>query len=170
MAAEIEIVQKNSQPALAIKAVTASFKLPMIIGKAYGRLMSYMQEKGIDMSGAPYTLYQDIDWQQAGQSSGLKAFIAMFTYKWKMEIGVPVATDTAGEGEVISTTIPAGRYLKTLHRGPYAKIGDAYNRLTAHASEQGLRLAPYSLELYLNDPQTVGKDELETEVLIALLD
>ena len=170
MAADIEVIQRTSQPALAIKAEAPSFKLPMIMGKSYGRIMAYMQAKGIEMNGAPYTLYQGIDWQQAGQASGLKAFIAMFTQKWKMEIGVPVATDTAGEGEVLVTTIPAGRYLKTLHRGPYAKVGEAYNRLMAYASEQGLKLAPYSLEMYLNDPETVSKQALETEVLIALLD
>ena len=178
MAADIEVIQRTSQPALAIKAEAPSFKLPMIMGKSYGRIMAYMQAKGIEMNGAPYTLYQGIDWQQAGQASGLKAFIAMFTQKWKMEIGVPVATDTAGEGELASfhlgevlvTTIPAGRYLKTLHRGPYAKVGEAYNRLMAYASEQGLKLAPYSLEMYLNDPETVSKQALETEVLIALLD
>jgi len=170
MVASIEIVHRESQPALAIKAEAASVKLPMIMGKAYGRIMAYMQTKGIEMSDAPYTLYQDIDWEQAGQASGLKALFAMFTNKWKMEIGVPVARDTAGEGEVITTSIPAGRYLKTLHLGPYAKVAEAYARLSAHAREQGLRLAPYSLERYLNDPQTVSKDELETEVLIALLD
>jgi len=170
MAAQIEIIQRASQPALAIKAEVASFKLAMIMGKAYDRIMAYMQAKGIEMSGAPYTLYQDIDWQQAGQASGLKAFFAMFTHKWKMEIGVPVAMDTAGEGEVIATTIPAGRYLKTLHRGPYSGVGEAYKRLAAHAQNEGLKLAPYGVELYLNDPHTVSKDALETEVLIALLD
>ena len=129
-----------------------------------------MQAKGIEMSGAPYTLYQGINWEQAGQSKGLTAFIRMFTQKWRMEIGVPVAVDTAGEGEVVSASIPAGRYLKTLHRGPYSKVSEAYDRLQAYARGNNLKLGPYCLELYLNDPQTVPKEQLETEVLVTLLD
>jgi effector-binding domain-containing protein len=170
MSDDIEIVQRQSQPSLAVKATVATFRMPMIMGKAYGSIMAHMQAKGIEMSGAPYTLYQDIDWQAAGQSKGLSAFFKMFTQKWKMEIGVPVAVDTAGEGEVIPATIPAGRYLKTLHRGPYAKVSEAYDRLMAYAHNNSLKLGPYSLELYLNDPESVPKEQLETEVMIALLD
>jgi AraC family transcriptional regulator len=170
MAEEIDIVQREAQPSLAIKATAASYKLPMIMGRAYGRIMEHMKSKGIEMSGAPYTLYQGIDWQSAGQSKGLLAFLQVFTQKWNMEIGVPVAVEARGEDEVIATTIPAGRYLRTLHRGPYAKVGESYERLTAYAGEQGLSLGPYSIESYLNDPQSVSKEQLETEVLIALLD
>ena len=170
MPGDIEVVQRDGQPSLAIKVTAATFKLPMVMGKSYGKLMTYMQAKGIEMGGAPYTLYQDIDWAQAGQSKWLSAFIRMFTQKWKMEIGVPVAVETAGEGEVVSALIPAGRYLKTLHRGPYSKVSEAYDRLMAHARSNNIRLGPYCLELYLNDPQTVPKQQLETEVLVVLLD
>ena len=55
-----------------------------------------------------------------------------------VEIGFPVASAAAGSGRVKAGTLPGGKAAVTLHAGPYTKIGEAYNRLTAFVKEQGL--------------------------------
>ncbi|MDH5185342.1 MAG: GyrI-like domain-containing protein [Gammaproteobacteria bacterium] len=87
-----------------------------------------------------------------------------------MQIGIPVAESVEGDGTVIAASIPAGQYLRTLHRGPYKTLGKTYERVQTYTQEQGLGLADYMLESYLNDPNKVSPDALETEVLVPFVE
>ncbi len=55
-----------------------------------------------------------------------------------------------------------GLCVEVLHRGPYAKTGDAYARLDAYIDQNGYRHAGPIHELYLNDPGEVPAGELLT--------
>ena len=71
---------------------------------------------------------------------------------------------------LVEQRVPAGRYAALLHVGPYEQLGDAWRRLKHEwlpASGQRPLAAP-SYELYLNDPTTVPKHELRTEILMPL--
>ena len=55
-----------------------------------------------------------------------------------------------------------------MHIGPYQKVGETYKKMVKFAKENNLALENESIEYYLNDPSTVTKDKLETEVLIPI--
>ncbi|MEO8702827.1 MAG: AraC family transcriptional regulator [Kofleriaceae bacterium] len=66
--------------------------------------------------------------------------------------------------------IPAGRYARTLHVGPYSQLGDAWARLMGDwlpASEHRLGTG-VTFEVYRNTPETAPPEKLETELYVPL--
>jgi AraC family transcriptional regulator len=66
--------------------------------------------------------------------------------------------------------IPAGRYAKAVHRGPYDGLADTWAWLTGQwLSQSGYRMGGGpSFEVYRNDPSTTVKDQLLTELYVSL--
>lgn len=164
----IEIIHRQTEHSLAVESRASMFGIPRAMGKAFTLIMTLMAKEDVKTESPPYTLYRNVNWDDADKSKGFVGFINMLLRQWDMQIGIPVVTRVEGEGSVIAATIPAGRYLRTLHRGPYKDLGKTYARIQAYAREQGLELANFMLEFYLNDPHEVSKEALETEVLIPL--
>jgi AraC family transcriptional regulator len=83
-------------------------------------------------------------------------------------ITVPEGTelpDGVSEGR-----IAAGRYASATHVGPYAGLGDAWQRLMGEwlpASGERVREGPV-FEIYLNNPQDTPPEELRTELYLPL--
>ena len=158
MTEAISVMQQDSQPTVAIATRASTLSMAMLMGKTYGKLMQYIESKGACMTGMPYTLYKNVDWHTVTGSQGFWFNLKMMFHKWELEIGMPVDKVIAGEGEIIASTIPAGKYLKALHRGPYKDMGKTYNKMTAYADENNLTIGDHALEKYLNDPRQVGQD------------
>jgi effector-binding domain-containing protein len=87
-----------------------------------------------------------------------------------VEIGFPVTQASGGSGRVKPGKLPGGKAAVTLHVGPYDKIGEAYDRLTAFVKEQGLKPLEVCYEFYLNDPVETPPEELKTEIYFPLSD
>lgn len=168
MSDSISVVQHDTQATLAIATRASTLSMAMLMGKTYGKLMQYMERKAAQMTGMPYTLYKNVNWHAVTGKQGFWFNLKMMFHKWDLEIGMPVAQAIEGEGEIIASTIPAGRYLKSLHRGPYKDMPKTYNKMVAYAEENNLTIGDHALELYLNDPRQVGPDATETEILLAL--
>ncbi len=67
-------------------------------------------------------------------------------------------------------TIPAGRYARTTHVGPYEKLPDAWARLMGDwLPRSGHRVGDgVSYEVYRNTPGNAAPDELITELYVPL--
>jgi AraC family transcriptional regulator len=66
--------------------------------------------------------------------------------------------------------IPAGRYAKAVHAGPYQQLGDAWSRLMGGwlpASGQRMAAGP-SYEVYRNTPMDTAPADLRTELYLPL--
>lgn len=88
----------------------------------------------------------------------------------RSEAGLLVPVASAIPPSLTRREVPAGRYATTLHRGPYATLGDTWARLMGEwlpASPHRMR-DTVAFELYLNTPGTVPDDELLTELYIPL--
>jgi AraC family transcriptional regulator len=86
----------------------------------------------------------------------------------RYEAGVTVSDETHAVPGLSIGTLPGGRYAVFTYRGPYARLGRAFDALfSGWVVESGatFRSAP-CLEIYLNDPRTVPHDELLTELCI----
>jgi AraC family transcriptional regulator len=78
--------------------------------------------------------------------------------------GVPLPTG------LIEQRIPAGRYARTRHVGPYEQLGDAWARFMGEwLPNSGHRLGPgTSYEIYRNDARTTPKAQLITDMYISI--
>ena len=64
--------------------------------------------------------------------------------------------------------LASGKYVKSLHIGPYRKVGDTYKRMMTWIAEKNIIPAPECIEIYLNDPRETKKEDLMTEVFIPI--
>ena len=66
--------------------------------------------------------------------------------------------------------LPAGRYARTTHVGPYEELGDTWARLMGEwlpASNERIRNSP-SYEIYRNTPETSKPEDLRTDLYVPL--
>jgi AraC family transcriptional regulator len=66
--------------------------------------------------------------------------------------------------------LPAGRYARTTHVGPYEELGDTWARLMGEwlpASNERIRNSP-SYEIYRNTPETAKPQDLRTDLYVPL--
>ncbi len=150
---EFAIVTVESQPILYVHRSSATDPKSMgaCMGEAYGTLMGFMAEQGIEMAGAPLSIYH-------GYSEAEATF----------DVAVPVAAAdagrAAGHADIKGGATHAGRALKAVHLGPYETLADTYNRIMPHMKKEGLKPAGASWEIYVNDPATTPAEELITEI------
>jgi len=148
---QTEAVQTRSQPMLYIRKVAPAD--PAAIGpamaEAFKQLGSFIGTHGIDVVGPPLAVYRDYELGRV-----------------TMDVGVPVAAAALGraEGEIRAGATPSGKAMKIVHRGPYDTLSETYARIEA----AGMAPAPYSWEVYPNDPSTTPPDQLVTEIFMPL--
>jgi effector-binding domain-containing protein len=72
-----------------------------------------------------------------------------------IDFGVQVSRPFEREGEVRCIETPAGEVARTIHIGPYDRLGDAHNAIHAWCASNGRKIARASWEVYgdwNNDP------------------
>lgn len=148
-----QVTEEAKIEVLCIHTRSSVETLPMVLGQCYGELMTYMQVHGVGMKGAPYVAYYNMDMNDLD-----------------IEVGVAVSKPAEGNERIKSETLPEGRYISTLHVGPYKKIEPAYRALMSYMEEHNLKATGVAYEFYLNDPQDTLEENLETKVLFKLND
>jgi len=63
-------------------------------------------------------------------------------------------------------TLPGGKVLSLIHKGPYSKLHESWSRIGAYAEEREFVPNGPHREVYLNDPNIVSGEELLTELQI----
>ncbi len=144
------------------------WKMPVIIGKAYKDIGKYLENKGAKPSGPPFVRYLNVSWNKINKENKISAFIKMFTRKWNMAFGFPVENKIEGEKNLLAGVLPCGKYVKSIHRGAYQKVGITYNKMLLFLTNEKLNYKNESMEIYLNDPETTKEENLETVVFIPL--
>jgi len=142
------IIVRGEQPALSVRLTTSVEKLPQIIGESYGKIMAYMKETGTFMSDMPFVTYYNMDMQNLD-----------------VEMGFPVANPPAGNGEVKPGSVPAGKFITCMHRGPYMEIEPTYNEMMKWIEDNGFQPTGVMHEYYFNDPDDFAQSEALTYIL-----
>jgi AraC family transcriptional regulator len=88
----------------------------------------------------------------------------------RSDAGIVVPEDIALPKELAEHHIPAGRYARTVHVGPYEQLGDTWARFMGEwLPNSGHRVGDgASYELYRNDPRSTPKEELQTDLYVPL--
>jgi len=149
MSLKIELIERNEQSVLSVKTRAAVQELPKIIGESYAKIMTYLTELGEYPSGAPFVGYFNMDMNDLD-----------------LEIGFPVAKELAGRNDIVSSSIPKGKYVTCTHKGSYDDFETTYTEIMSWMTQNNYEMSGKSYEVYLNDPQTVAPSELLTEIFI----
>ncbi|MBF0234358.1 MAG: GyrI-like domain-containing protein [Desulfamplus sp.] len=171
MSEDITMIERSEQQALCISETVGTMKLGKVMGPAYQAIMDHFKEHDIKCGekDIPFTKYKNIDWEKLNRK-GLFAMInMMFFHKWEIDIGIPCPESATGEGLIKKMQLESGKYVRTIHKGPYMKVGDTYKKIRTYAIEHNLKFENYSIEFYLNDPREIPASQLETEVLVPVL-
>lgn len=86
------------------------------------------------------------------------------------DAGLTVPEGVALPEGLTEKRLPAGRYARTTHVGPYTQLGDAWSRFMGQwLPQSGHRVgAGSSYEVYRNDPTNTPPDELRTDLYLPL--
>ena len=166
MSIDIRIEQQPPLHALEIARNAPMWKIPKLLGNDFPRIDKYIAAQGGNRAGAPYVRYMEIDWQQMRHCGPLRMLWLMLTSKQPMRIGMAVEAPVEGDGDIEAIAIESQTCVRTIHKGPYQKVGDTYNEIVDWAEANNVELADYTMENYVNDPTTVAKEDIETLILI----
>jgi effector-binding domain-containing protein len=125
------------------------------IGKATRELSEYCEENGIDITGSPFAIYYDIEFDPDDAD---------------VEVCYQAVGPFANSGEVRNRILPGGRFATIVHTGSYERVGESYQQLFEYRQNKGERLIGPRREVYLVGPHS-GKDAsaYETELQFPLL-
>jgi effector-binding domain-containing protein len=164
-----QIEQRPNQPYLGI-AGHITDGVPAFVDKAFPELYRWLGERGVEPSGPPLIRFRELD--HDGEPL-------------EIEAAVPVEAEAKGDERIHLGSLPAGRYLTLIHRGPYRSdsmpdLATSRAQLIAFAAEQGIVYSratghgttlPCALERYLVGPP--GESDFtkwETEFAYLVLD
>jgi effector-binding domain-containing protein len=165
MSATPEIVTRAEQPYAAIRARVTMSELGAFAART-GEVFAWLSARGVAPAGPPFFKYNVIDMMR----------------ELEVEVGVPVAAAVAGDGDVLSGVLAAGRYATVLHVGHPDELMEATRALLDWAAGQGLKwdMSPGDngedrwvsrLEFYLTDPsQEPDMNKWETQLAFRLAD
>ena len=182
---DMTIVQLESQHALSVSATVGTMAMPGAMGRTYAALRNVIvgadedsedcdASEPADLSagpmpvGFPYCIYKQIDWPEVTRQNLFAMFHMMFFKKWHIEMGMVAEPGAAADG-FDTVAFPGGRYLRTVHVGPYGSVGKSYLQMWQHIQNSNLKCGDFSIERYLNDPRKVPSKEIQTELLVPLL-
>jgi effector-binding domain-containing protein len=164
MSPEPMIIERPQQPYVAIRAIVSM----QTIGEAAARfpaVFAWLAARGLAPAGAPFLKYDSIDMPD----------------RLEIEVGVPTGAPVDGEGEVVSGTLPPGRYASLTVVGPPSDLAAHTRTLLDWAADKNLRFDQVQtngaeqwigrLEIYHTDP-AVQPDpaKWETELAFKLVD
>lgn len=144
-----EIVEKEEEDVL-VASVTQHVPLTeasRVIPATFGTLMEAVMPTGFGY-GMPGVVYHEMDPERPGD----------------IEVFVPVTPGFVPPPGIVVKTLPGGRVVSTVHRGPYEEVGGAYEALSEWIAGHEEEPAGPPRELYLNDPTEVGFEEALTQI------
>jgi AraC family transcriptional regulator len=150
----IEVTIKKREP---MTVAFISMKGPYTqMNEAFGKLYSWIGEKGYTPAGPPMATYFNAPGQVPAEE-----------LLW--EIQSPIAGDVAPSGPdelgLRVKRVEGAEVAATMHKGPFDKVGESYGALAGWIEESGYQITGPSMEIYLSEPEKTPPQELLTEVM-----
>ncbi|HEV3163545.1 MAG TPA: GyrI-like domain-containing protein [Isosphaeraceae bacterium] len=141
---QVQIQQVEPQPIAVVRRQAAIPQLSTVVPQACGEVWEFIRAAQIQGAGRHVAVYLDC---QTGQLN--------------MEIGCEVTGHIAGDGNVFSSSTPAGTVATTVHIGPYDRLGDAHNAIQKWCADNHYQIAGPQWEIYghwTDDPSQLRTD------------
>lgn len=160
-----EVVERTAQPYAAVTAVVCMDELSAAIDKAHPTVFGWLETRGITPAGAPFFRFRVIDMPS----------------RLEIDFGVPTAGLVEADDEVATDALPAGRYVSTIHTGPYDGLMAATAELLKWIDGRHLAVDKHKtdlgdafgcrLEIYHTDPREEPEpSRFKTELAMRLAD
>lgn len=149
-----QIVQTDARSTAVIHLIVPRAEIQSVMGPGLAEVRAAVASQGIEPIGPWFTHHLNRP-----------------TDVFDFEVGVPVAAAVTATGRVRPSRLPAARVARTIYRGPYEGLGDAWGELMAWIAANGLTPAPDLWECYRTGPES-GPDPAgwTTELNRPLLD
>jgi AraC family transcriptional regulator len=131
----IERRELTPQPFLFVQTKAGRHEIAKAIAESLGKAFPYVMQKGLPIAGRPTARY-------------LTAGPGLFD----MQIGVPIATASQGEGEVQAGELPGGATAVGVHAGSYDSLSETYAAMERWMESNGYRPGRGPWESYVTDP------------------
>ncbi|RXS77777.1 hypothetical protein ETR37_18920, partial [Geobacillus sp. PK12] len=133
---------------------TTTEEIGKTVGAGFEELYTFVTGAGAIPAGPPQAAYPG-DFQPGGEVD--------------VDLYVPIDGAPPAQGGIDFVTLPGGPVAKTSHRGPYDRVGAAYEALFTWVREHGRTPAGPPRELYLTGPDTVTEPaDYLTDVILPL--
>ena len=139
-----------------IKRTCNMNELSTAMQEDFGKLMEHFKGKEDQIAAQPFSMYHK--WDVVNQKVHYTA-------------GMPVKEKPSeSPSGLIVGNIPATPTFSIKHTGPYMHLGNAWSTLIGMQRAKTFKAnkSIHPFEVYLNDPSTVDKNQLETEVNFAV--
>ena len=151
MSSLIKATVKQTEPmTVAFLSVKGHFSQ---IPTAFGRLYSWISEKGYKPRGPAITVYYDVPGQVPDDQ---------LRWELRSQISEDIAAIGPDEQGLGVKRVGVAQVVTTMHKGPYEKIEGTYRALIDWVSENGYEINGPFEELYFND--SARTEELLTEI------
>lgn len=130
-----ELIEHDEQATAAVRGRITMDQIPDFIDTGLRAVMEAVQRQGAHPAGPPYSLYR-----------------GMPTDTIDVEVGFPVTEPVEPAGDVVPSSLPAGRAAEGLHVGKYDTLRQTYDEMARWITDQGLRPADHMWETYLSEP------------------
>jgi effector-binding domain-containing protein len=111
-------------------------ELPAVMGPGFGELMGAISSQGIAPTGPPFCFHHGID--PAGAD---------------FEISVPVEAPVTPVGRVEPSDLPSRKIARTVYRGPYEGLADAWQQFDEWIRSNGHSPDSVLWECYAKGPE-----------------
>ena len=111
-----------------IRRRASAGQLSQVVPQGCGLVWNFLREHQIPGAGRHVALYRD------GEIN--------------LEVGVELDTPFTGNGDVVSSALPAGLVASATHLGPYPRLGETHEAIRRWCAEQAYELAGPSWEVY----------------------
>ena len=132
---EIELTQREAQPAAVVRGHVAPPGLPEFLQGAFGEVMRALAAQHLAPAGPPFGRYR------------------LTPDGFDVEAGFPTDREVAASGRVGPAGLPGGTVVTALHRGSYEGVGTTYEAVTAWVAGHGYQPVDDPWECYLDGPE-----------------
>ena len=117
-------------------------------GPAYGMITAFMAENEIAPTGMPMCINRRYE-------NGVM----------DLSFSMPVADSVAVPEGMMMEKIPGGKCLSTIHKGPYDGLASSWEKMVGYVEANPQDMRYYPFEIYVNDPNTVAEEDIETKIV-----
>ncbi|MES3000216.1 MAG: GyrI-like domain-containing protein [Pseudomonadota bacterium] len=137
MIEESRIVQMPAQLVAAIHIDTPRSRIQEVMGPGIQEAMAAARDQGVGPVGPWFAHHLKVSRE-----------------RFDLDICIPVSSPVKPTGRVKSAERPAMRVVRTVYRGPYEGLGDAWHEFEKSIQDQGLNTAGDMYECYLVGPES----------------
>lgn len=147
-ASEPELVTLEGATTAVVRGVVPTARLAGFFDRSFRAIPAAIAAQGITITGPAFAFFRGAPGETAD-----------------LEVGFSTHGTVRAEGDVVASSLPAGRVARLVHSGAFDELGTSWARLESWIGRQGLTPAPVLWEVYLTEPSPdMDPRDLRTEL------